>query len=183
MKKPVKVPSVRSRQRHEPEEAPAEWLAPSKLKPWADNPRAIAETDVERVARSIKVFGFGAPIVARKGTLQIIAGHVRHAAALQLGLERVPVRLLDISEEQAHALAIADNRYVELVSWKPELIGLLDQLDADARELAGWVEKDLIRLREHFIDHKPSEELDPDAIASETFAHTCPQCGCQFNDR
>ena len=47
---------------------------------------------------------------------EIIAGHTRWKAAKELGLDRVPVRYLDLDPADAHLLAIADNRVAEEAS-------------------------------------------------------------------
>jgi hypothetical protein len=96
--------------------AAAEWVDPGTLNPWDRNPRKN-EGAVAKVAESIKRFGFGAPLVARRSTRELIAGHTRLKAALKLGLDRVPVRFLDLDEQQAHLLALADNRLGEIAEW------------------------------------------------------------------
>jgi DNA modification methylase len=121
----------------------AEWMSPSKLKPWKDNPRKNDGEPVERVAKSIERFGFGAPIVARKANLEIIAGHTRWKAAKKLGLERVPVRLLDIGEKEAHVLALADNRFTELTEWDATLGAVLAGFESVDAAFMGWSDKDI----------------------------------------
>lgn len=156
-------------------EQAAEWLAPSELKPWGDNPR-VNDHAVAEVARSIETYGFGAPIVARKADRQVIAGHTRLKAAIQLGLERVPVRLLDISERDAKRLALVDNRTAELAEWDPA--PLLD-LDAELRLLdLGWAEEEIAALRGKF----DAPEVDPPAPldGSLTREVQCPHCGETF---
>lgn len=98
------------------DENAAVWMAPGDLVPWADNPRH-SDHVVDMVRESIRRFGFGAPVVARADGLEIIAGHTRLRAAVAEGLERVPVRLMDISEEEAHLLALADNKIGEAAEW------------------------------------------------------------------
>ncbi len=95
----------------------AEWCDPRKLRPWARNPKADDEVAVEEVCKSITLYGFGSPLVARIENNEIIAGHTRHRAALRLGMKKVPVRFLDIGEEDAHRLALADNRTNRLAEW------------------------------------------------------------------
>lgn len=124
----------------------AEWMSPSKLKPWKDNPRKNDGEPVERVAASIKRFGFGAPIVARKANLEIIAGHTRWKAAKKLGLERVPVRLLDIGEKEAHTLALADNRFTELTEWDATLGVLLAGFESADAAFMGWSSGEIEKL-------------------------------------
>lgn len=130
-----------------PAEVAAEWVNPASLKPWAKNPRKNDGEPVAKVADSIRRFGFAAPIVARKATREIIAGHTRWKAATVLKLERVPVRFLDISEREAHLLALADNRLGELAAWDtPELHEILASYDLGDVLMAGWNEKDMREL-------------------------------------
>lgn len=92
------------------------WVEVSKLRPWDKNPRKNDGTPVKKVMQSITKFGFAAPIVARTNG-EIIAGHTRWKAAIELGLKTVPVRYLDLSDADAHTLAIADNRLNEEAEW------------------------------------------------------------------
>lgn len=90
-------------------EAAAVYVDVDELMPWERNPRRNDHA-VDEVAKSIKRFGFGAPVVARKADGMIIAGHTRVKAAQKLGLDRVPVRYLDLDPTEAQLLAIANNR-------------------------------------------------------------------------
>lgn len=144
--------------------AAAEWVDPASLKPWAKNPRKNDGEPVVKVAESIKRFGFAAPIVARLETREIIAGHTRWKAAQSLKLDRVPVRFVDLSEREAHLLALADNRLGELAEWDtPELHDLLRSYDLGDQLLAGWGDKDL-REMERLI-RSGSDLADDDAPA------------------
>ena len=96
--------------------APAEWVKINDLKPWNDNPRNN-EHAIQKVAQSIKRFGFGAPIIARKEDGEVIAGHTRLEAAKHLKLKEVPVRFLDLDPVDAHLLALADNKLGEVAEW------------------------------------------------------------------
>jgi len=148
--------------------AAALWVDPRKLKPWADNPRINDGEPVAAIAQSIKRFGFGAPIVARAANMEIIAGHTRWKAALKLELEQVPVRLLDITEREAHLLALADNRLGELAEWSDTLASVLSQYDLQEAELAGWSSEDLDKLADEISADEPELEEDeiPDAPAA-----------------
>jgi hypothetical protein len=70
------------------------------LHPWLGNPRKNADA-VKSVADSIRKFGFGAPQVARQANRQLIAGHTRLLSSRRLGLSHVPVRFVDLSEQDA----------------------------------------------------------------------------------
>lgn len=84
--------------------------------PYENNPRNNDEA-VEKVAESIKEFGFKQPIVVDKDGV-IIVGHTRLKAAKKLGLETVPVVVAeDLTEEQAKAYRLADNKTNEFAEW------------------------------------------------------------------
>ncbi len=115
-------------------ESAADWVAIGDLRPWKDNPRKNDGAPVDKVAESIKRFGFGAPILARRANGEIIAGHTRWKAAQKLGLDRVPVRFLELDPADAHLLALADNRVAEEASWDEDMLAavIADLKAADA---------------------------------------------------
>jgi len=113
----------------------AVWLPIGDLKPWGKNPRKN-DGAVASVADSIKRFGFAAPIVARAEDHQIIAGHTRWLAAQKLGLDQVPVRLVDLDPADAQLLALADNKLGEIAEWDDEqLAQVLEQLKLEGADL------------------------------------------------
>lgn len=141
-------------------EQAAEWVNPHDLVPWEGNPRKNDGEPVERVQASIQRFGFGAPIVARRANSEIIAGHTRVRAAIALGMDRVPVRFLDISEHDAHVLALADNRFTELTEWDDAaLLEALGDVGLADSAFAGWTGKDLEKLAPT-ADEASVEEVD-----------------------
>jgi DNA modification methylase len=139
------------------EAAAAVYVDPNTLTPWDKNPRNNAEA-IKQVAKSIERFGFASPIVARQADGRIIAGHTRHAAALKLGLEDVPVRFLDIDEQKASALALADNKIGEIATWNDDTLGeILAELEQDGFDLdgLGWSDDELDGLLDSFGTIEP----------------------------
>ena len=94
----------------------------AELAPYPRNPRRHSDSQVAQIASSILAFGFNAPIlIDSKGN--IIAGHGRYLAALKLGLETVPVIVLDhLSEIEQKAYLLADNKLAELSGWEDETL-------------------------------------------------------------
>src|SRR5262245_33721246 len=81
------------------------------------NPRLHNHQQVAAIARSIETFGFNAPILI-DGENHVVAGHGRLEAAKWLKLERVPViRLAHLTEAQAKAYMLADNKLTDRSSW------------------------------------------------------------------
>ncbi len=111
MAKPKKTPNP-------PANNPASPVAYSKgyevksiesISPYEKNPRKIPQKAVDKVAASIKRFGWQWPIlVDAKGV--IVAGHTRYAAAKQLGYSEVPVAVFTGNAKAAREFRIADNR-------------------------------------------------------------------------
>ena len=99
-------------------------VALDALRPDPRNPRRHSRIQVRAIARSIDAFGFNAPILVDKRN-QIVAGHGRYEAAKLLGLERVPVISLDhLTEAQARAYLLADNKLAERSSWDDASLAL-----------------------------------------------------------
>ena len=94
----------------------------SNIKPYENNPRKLSEQAIQKVAMSLKEYGFRQPIVVDKNMV-IVAGHTRYRASKKLGLKQVPISVIDnLSEEQINAYRIADNRTAEESEWDNELL-------------------------------------------------------------
>lgn len=73
---------------------------------------------MEAIKESIKTFGFRDPIGVWGKKKIIVEGHGRQLAAIELGLDRVPIiRLDDMTDEERRAYALAHNRTAELSDW------------------------------------------------------------------
>src|SRR5438552_2036564 len=100
-------------------------------KPYPRNARKWSKSAVEKVAASIREFGFRQPIVCDVDDV-IVIGHLRLAAAKHLELREVPVHVAaDLSPAQIKALRIADNRTHEEADW------IEDMLSGELSELKG----------------------------------------------
>lgn len=87
--------------------------------PYDNNPRINTEA-VKVVKQSIARYGFNNPIIVDSENV-IIAGHTRLLAAKELGLVQVPVIIADhLSEKEANAYRIMDNKSSEYAEWSFE---------------------------------------------------------------
>jgi len=83
-----------------------------QLSPNPDQPRLdIAKEELDELAASVRSAGILQPILARRfeGGFQIVAGERRWRAARRAGLERVPVLVRDITDEQSAVFALVEN--------------------------------------------------------------------------
>jgi DNA modification methylase len=102
-------------------------------KPYAKNARKWGTNAVEKVASSIREYGFRQPIVVDPQDT-IIIGHLRLAAAKKLELKEVPVHVArDLTPEQVKGLRLMDNRSHEDSAWD---LALLAPEIADLKALA-----------------------------------------------
>lgn len=137
------------------DELAAEWAAPESLVLWDKNPRKNART-VGKIVRSIRAFGFGQPLVARRSDRVVVAGNTRLLAAREMRLERVPVRFIDLTDKQLEAYAVADNKIQESSTWDEiKLEELTVGWDASIRDIVG------IKLSEKIF-----EEIEPEGDLS-----------------
>ena len=91
-----------------------------------NNPKQHPADQVDKIASSIKNYGFTVPMVI-DGKNEIIMGHGRLQAAKKLGMEEVPCIVRDdLTEAQRKGLRIADNRVGES-EWDIEI--LLAEID------------------------------------------------------
>ena len=162
------------------QEAAAVYVPIDSLVPWAGNPRDNADA-IPHVAASIERFGFGSPIIARKADNEIIGGHTRWAAAKSLGMAKVPVRFLDLSQSEARALALSDNRLAEISLWDADKlqVALVDLQEVGALDLglAGFDNAELDAAFGNFDDSfddsfAPPQDEAPIERAARSFEHS-----------
>ena len=94
----------------------------TKLKPYKNNAKIHGKEQVQKIAESIKAFGFLSPCLIDE-EMNLIAGHGRVMAAKELGMESVPCLFIEgLSEEHRKAYILADNRLTELGEWNWDLV-------------------------------------------------------------
>src|SRR5579871_1513887 len=135
------------------------------ITPYVRNARKIPQSAVDKVAASIREFGWRQPIVVdREGV--IICGHTRLLAARKLGWREAPVHVAEnLTPAQVRAYRLLDNRSHEETSWDKDLLGL------ELLDLKGMgVDLDLTGFDLDQIDELLARTLgttgltDPDAV-------------------
>lgn len=129
------------------------------------NPR---KGDIEAIANSLKTHGQYKTICVNQGTktgrpLEILAGNHTIKAARTLGWETIQATLIDVDDEAAAKIVIADNRTSDLAENDPAiLIDLIESLtDLDG---TGWANEELEELAATINDlaELPEPLNDPD---------------------
>lgn len=166
-----------------------EQRAIEEVTPYPNNPRVLSPAAIAACASSIKAFGWRQPIVVDAEGV-IVAGHMRHAAALTLGLDTVPVHVAGgLTEEEVRAYRLADNATSDLGQWDTDL----QQAEMRAIELGDlgfdWTDFGL-ELQAPAADTGPSREQAAAAAEREAGeagqsgegedGHECPSCGFRW---
>lgn len=137
----------------------------AELHPYEGNPR---RGNVEAIAESLRVNGQYKPIVVNIGTHtgrpnEILAGHHLTRAAESLGWDAVEAVLVDVDDDAAKKIVLADNRTADLATYDTsELIELLDSLAE--YEGTGYTEDDLDDLAAQLEELTTPKHVEPTQI-------------------
>jgi len=153
-----------------------ELIEIDKIIPYINNPRK--NQNIDKVASSIKEFGFQQPIVVDK-SMTIIVGHTRYEASKKLELKKVPITIADLTPLQAKAYRIADNRVNQDSEWDFPLLNIeftdlldnnyeLDNLGFDNKEL-----EQLITFDDSFEEQEEVEKVTYNMFSKDEIVEDC----------
>lgn len=155
-----------------------EYVPVESLKPYANNARSHGEQDIKAIKASIKAFGFDDPIGVWGAENEIVEGHGRLQAAIELGMKEVPIIRLDhLTDKRRKAYALAHNKTAELSRW--------DTLKRDAELAELSLDIDMSQFgfedseKESTFDGD-NKELDMSMFDDEVFKHECKECGFRW---
>ena len=105
------------------------------LIPYARNARTHSPEQIQKLAGSIKEFGFINPIIISQDG-GVLAGHGRIMAAQKLGIKQVPCVIEShLTDAQRRAYILADNRLALDAGWDEEMLKIelaeLKEMDFD----------------------------------------------------
>lgn len=123
--------------------------------------------DVDSIAESLRVNGQYRAIVVNKGTytgraMEVLAGNHTVKAARNLGWEKIAAHILDVDEDTATRIVLADNRTADLGDYDQEqLLELLESIDSP--EGTGFEPDDLLQLLQG-MSSEPEKLTDEDLV-------------------
>lgn len=126
--------------RHDIRDTPIDQLRP--------HPRNPRHGNLDAITESITANGWYGTIVAQASTGHILAGNHRWQAARNAGMATVPVHWVDVDDQTAVRILLADNRTSDLADYDNSMLAeLLDELTATSSiEGTGWTPDDLEQL-------------------------------------
>lgn len=127
-----------------------EQINPSKLVPLKENPRNHPDELIGKIEKSMSKFGFVAPIIALKGSNEIIAGHGRHKTATKMKLKKVPVIFIEMDRKEGIEYAIADNKLQQDSTWDFMKLNEIFKDDDTDVEVTGFNDQEVKKIMEKF---------------------------------
>lgn len=156
------------------------------------NPKIHPDNQIRLLQKSIKRFGYTAPVIlSADGT--ILAGHARVKAAIAMGQDTIPAIRTKLTGKEADAYLVADNRLTEIAQYNRDVLSeLLSDLPDDLAELTGFDSVQVEALLsgeeipdiEKFVfdsvpDFQPISEDEVPRLDEKKKA-VCPECGHEF---
>lgn len=140
--------------------------------------------DIEAIKYALTTFGQRYPIIVRDS--EVVAGNGRLEAMIDLGWTEVAVTDADdLTDAEAAAYALADNRTQELGGYDEELLAqALREIDSDLVEVTGYDDAAIAAL----LDSIDTTGFEPEPADSqprldELTPVECPNCGHSFQPK
>jgi hypothetical protein len=86
------------------------------------HPENARRGNLDRLEESIRTNGFYGALVVQKATRHIVVGNHRYQAAVNVGIEQIPVLWVDVDDQQARKLLLVDNRSNDVASYDDDLL-------------------------------------------------------------
>jgi ParB-like chromosome segregation protein Spo0J len=151
------------------------------IKPHPQNPR---QGDTGAIHQSIQTNGFYGTVIAQRSTGHILAGNHRWQAAQQAKAKTIPVTWIDVDDDHALRILLADNRTNDLATYNDAaLTELLKSIQDDTGTLAGtgYDEKELDTLLQKLNQTETADDNSDQLISAYQIIVTCTNEQQQVN--
>lgn len=152
-----------------------------------EHPQNPNEGSDAAVQESIEANDFFGAVLVQKSTGYLLAGHTTRRAAIASGAKQIPVIVIDVDDERALRILLADNQTARAAVMNDErLSSLLQQLKDTSGSLrgTGYTEGDLSKLLDSLKvpDFQPIDEAQQ-ARLDVRKKLICPECGHEFETK
>lgn len=148
-----------------------------------EHPENFREHDVGAIAHSIERWGVWRALVVQQSTRNVLVGNGELKALRGLGHNAAPVRWIDVDDDNARAILLADNWIPSRGRNMPqELLDVMAQLreEREIFEATGADEDDFEALEREVEDLDKPMKLDSRKMVPKLRKITCPECGHKF---
>ena len=141
------------------------YMSIKDLKPYKKNAKKHTAEQINRIAESIKEFGFKSPVLIDQCNC-VVAGHGRVMGAKKAGLKEVPViRISDLTEDQVKAYRLVDNKLNES-EWDSDLLN---------EEIKEFLKNDAFDMSLFGFDNDIIQSIRSNILSSSPFADAISQ--------
>ena len=149
------------------------------LTPDPSNARKHDKRNIEAIKASLARFGQTKPIVLHANGSTIIAGNGTGHAAKELGWTEIAAAATSLTEADAIAYGIADNKTAELAEWETETLRqLMEGLPEELQLSTGFDLPEIETLTN--LDFEPATENEQSKLDEEKKT-VCPECGHEWS--
>lgn len=148
-----------------------------------EHPENFREHDVGAIAASIERFGVWRPLVVQRSTRHVLVGNGELKALRSLGHFDGPVHFVEVDDDVARAILLADNWIPGRGRTMPtELLELMQELrdDRELFEATGADMDDLEDLEREVAELDKPLKLDSRRMVRKPKKVECPECGHKF---
>ena len=143
-----------------------QYVSPTEVKPNSYNPNRQSDRDFELLLKSMKEDGFTQPVIVQKSTSEIVDGEHRWRASQALGMEKIPVVYVEMTDEQRRVSTLRHNR-----ARGSEDIQLTAQVMRDLEKLGAldWAQ-DTLMLSDVEVNRLLEDVPAPESLKNEEFS-------------
>jgi len=148
------------------------YVKVSEIKTYPQNAKIHTGEQIEQIKKSIKEYGFNDPIaIWRNG--EIIEGHGRYIAAVELGYEEVPViELTELTDEERRAYSLVHNQLTTSTGFDTDVL---------AEELAEINQYDMEYFGFQLQNDFDTSEFYENDDRNDIIEVVCENCGHKFH--
>lgn len=150
------------------------------------HPRNPHQGDVGAITASIDHTGFYGALIVQEATRRILVGNHRWMAARHAGAQQIPATFVDVDDEAALRILLADNRLARLASDDSNALAeLLQELAATPSGLSGSgydgdALDELLADLGHAVTNFEPVGLDDQGRLDRKATVICPHCRHEF---
>jgi hypothetical protein len=130
-----------------------------------DNANLHPEDNLNAIKQSLMTFGQVKPIVVQKSTMHVVAGNGTLMCCRELGYTEIAACIVEMTDAEAAAYGLADNRTAKLAKWDFQsdvLKRLYARISEAELPMIGWTEAELMvmRMRSYVAPAVTEEEFE-----------------------
>ena len=137
------------------------WMTPAEIQRNPRNWRKHPQRQRRALHEGMRRLGWLKPLIYNGRTERLIDGHLRLEEAVENGYQRIPVAVVDVSEEdEAAALASLDTITTMATPDDDALLNLIEDIDEDFASILDLVARDQEAMEELLETESESRSVD-----------------------